>query len=193
MVRAMARLALSIFAAALAACGAAGAPGATTPGSDAEAPPDCVALRATAEERRAALDACRVATPPPEWSQREAFDWLEAQIGARLDGARHGETAPASAADMQQIAERVWSLVDEISEEQRDPALMARIEDASEQLMHPHDAEGRTQALAEMGGALGVLRERLEPSPQADACADQGRASAEAWMTSQVACGDGAD
>ncbi|MDQ3036791.1 MAG: hypothetical protein M3Y87_30640, partial [Myxococcota bacterium] len=126
----------------------------------------------------------------PEWAQREAFDWLEAQIGARLDAVRHGESVTATVVDMQQIAERIWALVDEIPEEERDPALLARIEDASEQLMHQHDADGRERALAEMAGALGVLRERYEPAASTSACDAEGSASAAAWMNVQVACED---
>lgn len=175
---------------ALVACG--GAPAASPEHAGTVATtdePDCAALRAAADEASAALERCRAGTPEPAWAQREAFDWLDGSIGARLDALRRGERRASTAVEMQEISEHVWALLDELPEEQRDPQVLARIEDASEQLMHPHDAEGRERALAELAGALGVLRERLEPAPREGACEGEGRASAEAWMRAEAACG----
>lgn len=189
-------LVLSLWVIAL-GCGPSAAP-APAPTSDAtagdeEAAQDCDALRRREAEAQAALEACRAATPEPEWPAREAFDWLEQEIGARLDGIRRGEAVSANVIEMQQIAERVWALLDEIPEEQRDPSLLARVEDGAEGLMRQQDAEGREQALAQLAGALGALRERLEPAPPADACEGAAREAAAAWMSAQAACGDAAN
>lgn len=188
MVRAMARSSSLVLCVALAACGPARTVPPDDPSTAQEPEVDCATLRARESEARAELDACRETSPSPEWAQRETFDWLETQIGARLDGARRGESMTATIVDMQQIAERVWALLDEIPEAQRDPALSARVEDASEQLIHPHEPEARVQALAELAGALGILRERLEPAPIADACRARATTAATAWMTLQATC-----
>lgn len=120
---------------------------------------------------------------------RDEFEWLEASIGARLDAARRGEEVSTGVVQMQEIAEHVWALLDEVPEEQRDAALLGRVEDGAEALMHPHTAEGRQEALAQVAGALGALRERLEPAPPTDACEGPTREAATAWLTMQAACG----
>lgn len=176
---------------ALAGCGPAASadptPGAESAGDE---QPDCEALRAREAAAREALQACRAATPTAEWPAREAFDWLEQEIGTRLDAIRRGETVSTNVLEMQQIAERVWALLDEVPEEQRDPELLARVEDGAEALMRQHEAEGRQQALAQLAGALGALRERLEPAPPADACEEPAREAAVAWMSAQAGCED---
>lgn len=188
----MARIVPMVLSLVVAGCGPAAnvdpAPSETS--GDEQASESCEALRAREAEARSAVEACRVATPSAEWPARATFDWLEQQIGARLDAVRRGEAVSASVLEMQQIAERVWALLDEVPEEQRDPALLARVEDGAEALMRERDAEGRQQALAQLAGALGALRERLEPAPPADACEEATREAAIAWMSAQAACGD---
>jgi hypothetical protein len=184
----------------LAACGspASGAPPSRAGGGSAmgsagaeEPPADCGTLRARESEARAALEACRLATPTPGWPEREALEWLDAAIGARLEGVRPGETQASTLLERQQIAERVLALLDEIPDERLDPALLHRLEEHAEALVQPQDPERRAEVLAQLAGSLGVLRERLEPAPDTAACEAVARDAAAAWMAAEAACGEG--
>lgn len=182
------RLALAL---ALLGCGpAASSSGAPSPTAGDETAADCATLRAEERAAQGALDACRASTPSAEWALRGEFDWLEQAIGARLDAARRGGSVESSVQQMQEIAEHVWAMLDEVPEDQRDPAILGRIEDGAEALMRTHDAEGRQDALAQLAGALGQLRERLEPAPPSDVCEAAARDAAAAWMSAQAACGE---
>ncbi|AKF11358.1 hypothetical protein DB32_008507 [Sandaracinus amylolyticus] len=193
--RAMSRLArCALVALVMVGCGpsasSSSSPDTSAGGEETAGPESCETLRAQEAETRAAVESCRASTPLPEWALRDDFEWLEEAIGARLDAARRGEEVSTGVVQMQEIAEHVWALLDEVPEAQRDAALLGRVEDGAEALMHPHTAEGRQEALAQVAGALGALRERLEPAPPADACEGPAREAAAAWMAVQAACGE---
>lgn len=170
----------------LVACGAT-IPQPSAP-SDDDSMPDCDAMMVRAEAARRALDRCQAQHPTPSWPQREAFEWLEARLDARLERVEEDEGPDLDIVARQEIAEHVWALLDELPEGERDPALVTRIENASEQLLHPHDPEERDSTLAELAGALGVLRERMEPAPLPHVCDAEGRAAAETWMQVEAFC-----
>lgn len=176
------------------ACGAARPPAPSEQVSQS----DCAELARRAAAALAALESCQVQHPTPRWPEREAFEWLEARLDSQLEraaepageeGAEEEAASRLGIVALQEIAEHVWALLDGLPDGARDPALMTRIEDASEQLLHPHDSEERAARLAELAGALGVLRDRLEPAPTSDACDVEGRASAEAWIQFEAFCG----
>lgn len=172
----------------LVACGPARSTEPTTPERVAEAPPpDCAALRAQADAAREALEACRGSAPVVAWPHAESFTWLDAHVGAHLVAAREGSGPSATIAEVQEIADRVWTLLDEVREETGDRALLDRTEDATEALMREHDADGRERALAGLAGALGALRADLEPAPP-PSCESEERQSASAWMSAQAQC-----
>jgi hypothetical protein len=170
----------------LVACGAASPQPSVLPEDDGEH--DCDAITARAEAARRALDSCQSQSPTPSWSEREAFEWLEARLDAQLGRAEGDEGPDLGIVARQEIAEHVWALLDELPEAEREPAIISRIENASEQLLHPQDPEERDSTFAELAGALGVLRDRLEPAPVSGACDAEGRASAEAWMQVEAFC-----
>lgn len=177
------------------ACGAA-APRPPTP-SEQVSQSDCAELARRAEAALVVLESCRAQHPTPPWAEREVFEWLEARLDSQLERAAEAaseedaeeeEASSLGIVALQEIAEHVWALLDGLPDSARDPALMTRIENASEQLLRPHDPEERDRTLAELAGALGVLRDRLEPSPMSSACDAEGRASAEAWVHLEALC-----
>ena len=174
----------------LVACGPARPAPATTPEPVAEAPPpDCEELRAGAATARTALERCRETTPGVAWAHREAFEWLEAHLGAHLAAIREGEPPATTIVEVQEIAERVWTLLDEVRDDAHDTALLDRTEDATEALMREHQPEPRERAFAALAGALGALRADLEPAAP-PSCEREEREAAVAWMAAQAQCSD---
>ena len=102
-------------------------------------------------------------------------------MGAHLEAARASEESTLSMEETQAIADRVWALLDAVREDPgggADRALCDRTEDAAEAVMRDRDGEGRTRALAALAGALGALRNELEPAPP-PSCELEERESAE--------------
>jgi hypothetical protein len=188
MVARMIRLTPAAVGLVLAACGASGGRGAASAaGANAPAPPGCDALRADADTASAALTTCRGAIEAPEWAHRASFRWLEEHIDARLEAARAGEGEATTVVEAQEIAEHVWSLLDEVSSELADAAIRDRTEDAAEALLRDREAEARARAFAALGSALATLRAAIEP-PREARCEEEERAAAAAWMNAQAAC-----
>lgn len=174
----------------LVACGPARPAPSTTPEAVAEVPPpDCDELRESAATAHASLERCRETTPAIAWAHRDAFEWLEAHLGAHLAAAREGEPPATTIVEVQEIAERVWTLLDEVRDDAHDTALLDRTEDATEALMREHQPEPRERAFAALAGALGALRADLEPDAP-PSCEPEERAAAVAWMAAQAQCSD---
>ena len=174
-------------AACLVACGAAPArPG--SPAEPAEPPPalaDCATLRAEAARADEVRRSCRAAAG--DWTHREAFDWLDAQIGERLAAERLAAgSSSTSDEDAQAIADRVWALLD--AADAASPTLRARVESTVEALLGQHDPDGRERALAALASALAALRADIEPRSAADGCARADEEAAAAWMAAQASC-----
>jgi hypothetical protein len=155
--------------------------------------PTCDELRGGADRASRALDACRAASPAAAWAHGEAFDWLDERVGARLSAEREGAPIALTAAEAQEIAERVWALLDEVEDEvpEGERALRDRTEDAAEALLREHQEAEQRRALAGLGTALGALRAAIEPAP-AGGCDREERDSAAAWMSVQASCSDAA-
>lgn len=171
----------------LAGCGGARPVASSPPSRTDAAEPECDRLRAEAAAARDALDACRAIAAPTEWAHRETFEWLDEHVGSHLAAVREGEGGAATIAELQEIADRVWALLDAVHGEVSDAALLDRIEDATEGLMRDHDPDGREQALAALGTALGALRAESEPTPP-PRCEGEERTSAAAWIGVQATC-----
>lgn len=171
----------------LTACGSAGAPRPETVLASDDSPPGCEAMRAEADTTTRALDACRGATPSPSWAYQETFDWLDAHIGVHLVAQREGQSAVISIGEAQEIADRVWTLLDTAHDEVTDRALLDRTELGAEALLRERDPDGRERALASLAGTLGTLRTALEPTPVAT-CDTEARSAAAASMGARVAC-----
>lgn len=173
----------------LASCGAAGrGVGAVEADSDALQVPDCATLRAEAEAAERNLETCRSRAPASFWPHRAHFDWLAERINVRLTAMRRGEEIATTQIEAQEIAERVWTLLDAISEEAAPRALLDRAEEAAEGLVQQHTSDARERALASLASALATLRASIEPAPASPTCELEERTAAVAWVNAQAAC-----